>query len=67
MNNEKKINRERNLSILQQELKSYKTFLKGAKKAKFKEIQNSPIELSVGDVIVMYGSIMTYGLVADIS
>jgi len=41
--------------------------LKGAKKAKFKEIQNSPIELSVGDVIVMYGSIMTYGLVADIS
>ena len=67
MNNEKKINRERNLSILQRELKSYKTFLKGAKKAKFKEIQNSPIELSVGDVIVMYGSIMTYGLVADIS
>jgi len=67
MNNEKKINRERNLSILQWELKSYKAFLKGAKKVKFKEIQNSPIELSVGDVVVMYGSIMTYGLVADIS
>ncbi len=53
--------------MLEEELKSYKAFLKGARKAKFKQIQNEPIELSLGDVVVMYGSIMTYGVVVDIS
>jgi len=67
MNSEKSIRKERELSMLEEELKSYKAFLKGARKAKFKQIQNEPIELSLGDVVVMYGSIMTYGVVVDIS
>jgi|GEM_PF-555720 len=67
MSSEKSIRKERKLSILQEELKSYKSFLKGARKAKFEQIQNESIELSVGDIVVMYGSIMTYGIVVDIS